>query len=143
MATTVFMSVFATGGRIARYGEFSIVYMHTGAFITTPIELLQHQNWARGRTSSGNAVRDRTAFTDRFETLLARVGSGLSTKGSRGLLQRIVKAMAAAAVPLESWNIPLNLNETMEMKKKPVPAVAPAVALVAVLDRAPGNGPAT
>lgn len=139
MATTVFMSVFATGGRIARYGEFSIVYMHTGAFITTPIELLQHQNWARGRTSSGNAVRDRTAFTDRFETLLARVGSGLSTKGSRGLLQRIVKAMAAAAVPLESWSVPLNLNETMEMKKKP----ALAVALVAVLDRAAGNGPAT
>ena len=135
MATTVLNSVFATGGRVARYGEFSIVYMHSGAFITTPMELIAHQNWARARVSCGNAVKDRNAFVDRFETLLARAGSGLATKGSRGLLQRIVKAMAAAAVPLEAWSIPLNLNESMEMKKKPEPmaAVAPG----------PGPGPAS
>ena len=127
MATTVLNSVFATGGRVARYGEFSIVYMHNGAFITTPMELVTHQNWARGRVSSGNAVRDRTAFVDRFETVLARVGSGLATKGSRGLLQRIVKAMIAAAVPMESWAVPLNLNESMEMKKKPAVPVPPVL----------------
>jgi hypothetical protein len=124
MAASVLNSVFGTGGRIARYGEFSIVYMHTGAFITTPMELMAQQNWARARVSCGNAVKDRNAFVDRFETVLARAGSGLSTKGSRGLLQRIVKAMTAAAVPLESWSIPLNLNESMEMKKK---AVVPAM----------------
>ena len=141
MATNVLNSVFATGGRVARYGEFSIVFMHSGAFITTPMELVTHQNWARGRTSSGNAVKDRTAFTDRFETLLARVGSGLATKGSRGLLARIVKSMIASALPLEQWSIPMNLNEGVEMKK-PKP-VAPVPAPVGVVGKPAVDEPRT
>jgi len=37
-----------------------------------------------------------------------------------------VKAMAAAAVPLEAWSIPRNLNEGVEMKKKAGPSTGPA-----------------
>jgi hypothetical protein len=118
MAATVLTSVLAHGGRTSRYGEFSIVHMHGCSFITTPMELTQMTNWARGRVSCGNPSRDRTAFTDRFETILARSGSGISTRGNRSVLSRIVKAMKASAVFLEEWMIPRDLNESMEMKKK-------------------------
>ena len=124
--STVLKSVFAAGGRVARYGDFSIVYMSSGAFVTTPVELVMNQNWARARTTFGNPAKDRMAFVDRFETVLARVGCGIATKGSRGLLQRIVKSMVASALPLEQWSIPRNLNESMEMKKKPGPDGAKA-----------------
>ena len=126
MSATILTSVLANGGRTSRYGEFTMVFMHGGGFITTPMEYMQMQNWARGRVSTGNPVRDRTAFVDRFETVLGRIGSGIATKGSRAILSRIVKAMKANAVFLEEWSVPRNLDETMEMKKPK--AAAPVVA---------------
>ena len=116
MSATVLTSVLAHGGRTSRYGEFTVVHMHGCSFITTPMELTQMTNWAR----------DRSTFTDRFETILARSGSGISTRGNRSVLARIVKAMKASAVFLEEWMIPRDLNESMEMKKKP-PAATDAV----------------
>lgn len=124
MSNTILTSVLANGGRVSRYGDFTILRMHATAFAATPIELMQHQNWARGRISSGNANRDRTAFTDRFDTIVARSGSGLRTKGSRGLLQRIVKSMKANGLILSEWSIPHDLNDGVEIKKKPQPAPA-------------------
>jgi hypothetical protein len=117
MAATILSSVQQHGGRVSRYGEFTMVFMHGGGFITTPMEYMQMQNWARGRVSSGSPVRDRTTFVDRFETMIGRVGSGISSKGSRGVLLRIVKAMKANAVFLEEWNVPRDLDAGMEMKK--------------------------
>ena len=131
MSATILTSVQAQGGRTSRYGEFTMVFMHGGGFITTPMEYMQMQNWARGRISTGNPVRDRTAFVDRFETILGRVGSGIATKGSKAILLRIVKAMKANAVFLEEWSVPRNLEEGVEMKK-----VAPIVARLA-----PGTAP--
>jgi hypothetical protein len=119
MSATVLSSVFASGGRTARYGDYTVVYMQGSAFITTPMEFIQMQNWARARQTCGNAVRDRTLFVDRFETLLARIGCGLTSKGNRTLLSRIVKSMKANAMFLEEWSIPRNLDEGVEMKKKP------------------------
>lgn len=131
MSATILTSVQAQGGRTSRYGEFTMVFMHGGGFITTPMEYMQMQNWARGRISTGNPVRDRTAFVDRFETILGRVGSGIATKGSKAILLRIVKAMKANAVFLEEWSVPRGLEEGVEMKK-----VAPIVARLA-----PGAAP--
>ena len=122
MSATVLTSVFQHGGRTSRYGEYTIVHMHGCSFITTPMEFSQMQNWARGRMSTGNPVRDRTSFTDRFETVLARVGSGLATKGSKLSLSRIVKAMKANAVFLEEWMVPHDLDQGVEMKKRTPPA---------------------
>ncbi len=87
------------------------------------------QNWARGRTSCGNPSRDRTAFTDRFETILGRSGSGVATRGNRSVLSRIVKAMKASSILLEEWMIPRDLDASMEMKKRkpPVPVAVAAV----------------
>lgn len=120
---TVYNSVTALGGRVARYGDFTVVFMNACAFATTPIELMQHHNWARSRVSCGNAVRDRASFADRFETVIARNGSGLRTRGSRGVLQRMVKSMKANALLMEEWSIPHDLNDSVEIKRKP--AVVP------------------
>jgi hypothetical protein len=130
VAATVLTSVLAHGGRTNRYGEFTVVHMHGCSFITTPMEYTQMQNWARGRTSCGNAPRDRTVFTDRFETILGRSGSGVATRGNRSVLARIVKAMKASSMMLEEWMIPRDLEAGMEMKRPKgwVPAARPQAA---------------
>lgn len=133
MAATVSTSVQAHGGRTTRYGEYTIVHMHGCSFITTPMEYLQNSNWARGRQSCGNPSRDRSAFVDRFETVIGRSGSGVATRGNPSALARIVKSMKANSVLLEEWLVPRNLDQGMEMKKKPAPPAARAVpAAVAV-----------
>lgn len=128
MAATVLTSVLAHGGRTARYGDFTVVHMHGCSFITTPMEFMQMQNWARARTSCGNPLRDRNSFVDKFETVLARVGGGVATRGNRSVLARIVKAMKASSMFLEEWSVPRDLNESMEMKRPKgwVPTPPPA-----------------
>lgn len=125
MSATVLTSVLAHGGRTGRYGEFTIVYMHGCTFITTPMEFMQQQNWARARMSCGSASRDRTTFVDRFETVLGRSGSGVATRGNPSVLARIVKAMKASSIFLEEWMVP---HESMAMKRPKgwVPAARPA-----------------
>lgn len=128
MSATVLSSVFAHGGRTSRYGEFTIVHMHGCSFITTPMEFAQMQNWARGRISCGNPSRDRTTFIDRFETVLARVGGGVATRGNRSVLGRILKAMKASSMFLEEWSVPRDINDGVEMKRPKgwAPAARPA-----------------
>ena len=75
------------------------------------------QNWARGRTSCGNPSRDRSAFIDRFETVLGRVSGGVATRGNRSVLARIVKAMKSSSMFLEEWMVPRDLDASMEMKR--------------------------
>ena len=130
MSATVLTSVLAHGGRTSRYGEFTVVHMQGCSFITTPMEYMQMQNWARGRTSTGNPSRDRTTFVDRFETVLARVGGGVATRGNRSVLARIVKAMKASSMFLEEWSVPRDLEQSMEMKRPKgwVPGGTPPVA---------------
>jgi hypothetical protein len=143
MAATILTSVFASGGRTARYGDFTVVFMHGASFITTPMELVMNQNWARGRVSSGNAVKDRTQFVERFETVLGRVGSGIASKGSRGLLARIVKSMKANALFLEEWSIPRDLEAGVEMKKKPVAPPQPVLAVAVAAEPAANEVPSS
>lgn len=123
MATfaNLLLGVFSGGGRTSRYGDFVVVTMSAAAFVATAMEYQRVQTWARARASLGNAQRDRTAFTDRFETLLARSGCGLATKGSRQVLSLIVKGMEQNGLPTNEWSVPQNLNEGVEIKKKPRP----------------------
>jgi hypothetical protein len=123
---SVYNTVFASGGGTSRYGEFTVVKLVNCSFITTPMEFQQVTSWARGRMSCGAAHRDRTTFMERFETIIARTGSGISTKGNRSVLSRIVKAMKANAMFLEEWSIPRDLDASMEIAKKKA-AVTPAV----------------
>ena len=114
MTASILTSVFAHGGRTSRFGEFTMVLMHGCRFIATPMEFSQMQNWARGRLTTGSEVRDRALFVERFETVLAGQGSGVSTRGNRPQLRRIVKAMKANAVGLEGWSIPHDLDQDVE-----------------------------
>jgi hypothetical protein len=108
MPATLLTSVFAGGGRASRYGDFTIVTLHGCCFATTPGEFQQQQGWARTRSSSGDAARDCAVFVDRFDTVIGRDGSGIASKGSRMALHRIIKAMKAAAVFMEGWDVPLD-----------------------------------
>jgi hypothetical protein len=120
-ASTIFASAFASGGGTSRYGDFVVVRMQNTSFVTTPMELQQVSTWARGRMSSGMPQRDRTVFVERFETIIGRIGSAVATRGSRGVLSRIVKSMKANALMASEWNIPHDLDVSMEIKRKPAP----------------------
>ena len=117
--TTILASVTAGGCRTSRLGDFVVVTLESMAFAVTALDFQQAQTWARSRTSVGNAHRDRGAFIDRFETILARSGGGIASKGSRPLLARIVKGMEQNGMLMAEWSIPHNINESVEMKKKP------------------------
>lgn len=124
MATlaNLLLGAFSGGGRTARYGDFVVVTMSAAAFVASALEYQRVQTWARARTSLGNAQRDRVAFTDRFETLLARSGCGIATKGSRQVLSRLVKGMEQNGLSVGEWAVPQNLHEGVEVKKKTQPA---------------------
>ena len=127
MAVTLnlLQSASSLGYRAARYGDFVVVTLQSAAFATTAQDHLQAENWARGRASLGNVQRDRTAYFDRHEILLARGGSGIATKGHRQVLQRLVKGMEQNGMQMNEWSVPHNINESVEIqKKKPVAAAA-------------------
>ena len=106
------------GGGTARYGDFILVKLPTGGFAATSQDYAMAQNWARGRLSSGNAYNDRCLFTDRFETLLARSGSGIATKGSRPVLRRMVAGLTQLGVQMSGYSIPVNIDESVEIERK-------------------------
>lgn len=125
MSATIFSIAF-NGGGSSRYADFVVVRMTNCTFITTPMELQQVSNWARGKMSSGTPNRDRTTFMERFETVIARTSSSMATRGNRGLLSRMVKGMKASSMLMAEWSIPHDLDASMEMKKRvPKPPVTP------------------
>lgn len=132
------LSAFSGGGRSTRYADFVVVTLPAGAFVATAMEFQQAQTWARARASMGNAQRDRSAFMDRFETLLARSGSGVATRGNRQALSRLVSGMLQGGLQLEGWSVPTNLNESVEIKKKAAPAESTPPAAVSSLPPARG-----
>lgn len=126
MSLSVLTSAFSQGGRITRYGDYTVVFLQACTFVTTPMEFVMAQNWARGRMSTGNPVRDRSAFVDRMDTVLARTGGGLATRGNRPALAKIVKSMLANAMLMADWSVPHDLNVSVEIKRKAVPAASAA-----------------
>lgn len=140
MALSIFQTVFASGTRATRYGDFTVITLSGCAFVTTPMELHQAESWGRSRPTTGNANRDRMSLLDRFQTVLARSGSGIATRGNRKQLSVMVESMKANGLQMDEWSVPTNLNESMEMKRKPKPEAAADVAPVADL---PAPSPST
>lgn len=123
MSATIYSTAF-NGGGSSRYADFVVVRLTNCTFITTPMELQQVSNWARGKMSTGTLSRDRTSFLERFETIIGRTSSSITTRGNRGLLQRMVKGMKASSILMAEWSIPHDLDASMEMKKRvPKPPV--------------------
>ncbi len=65
--------------------------------------------------------RTQVAAAPDFDTVLARSGSGIATKGSRSVLAMIVKGMEKNGLQMGDWSVPHNINESVEVKKKPKP----------------------
>ena len=116
------------GGRTSRNGDLVVVTLPAQAFVTTAQEFMQAQQWARSKQSNGIPHRDRTAFIERFETVIGRNGSGIATRGNPKALQRMVHSMEQLGIPLDDWMVPRALDEEgMQPRKKKVeePAVDP------------------
>lgn len=123
-STTIFASV-ENGGRFSRYGAFVMVVMPACAFVATAADFQQARQWASSKSSSGTPNRDRTSFIERFEHLIARSGSGISTKGNSAVLASLVKSMAANGLQLGDWDIPQRIaDDTKEIKYRPGSSLA-------------------
>jgi hypothetical protein len=119
-------SAMSAGGRCARYGDFVVVYLQSLSFATTAQDFQMVQRWARGRRSCGNVHRDRSSFVDHFEFVIARTGSGIASKGSKAVLQRIVNGMNQNGMQISEWQVPQSLFESVEIRRKAKPAETPA-----------------
>jgi hypothetical protein len=121
---TLLLSAFAGGSSTSRHGDSVMVRFPASSFAASALEYRRAQLWASGRPSCGNSQRDRTVFTDRFETLLARNGSGLATKGSRAALRGLVQTLTQSGVEMGAWSIPTGLNDSVEIaRRKPLPVL--------------------
>ena len=117
VSQTLHQSAF-NGARTTRYGDVVLVVMESISFFTTAQDFQMASQWARSKQSLGSANKDRSAFANKFETLVARTGSGVATKGSNKVLAKIVEQMETAGMDLKEWMIPHNIHESMEVVKK-------------------------
>lgn len=106
------------GGRVSRNGDFVVVTLQNLSFVIPSVEFQQVQQWARSRVSNGIPHRDRADFVNRFETLLARQGCGIATKGSNKALATIVQKMEQAGLSLDEWMIPRGIFDSVEIQRK-------------------------
>ncbi len=126
LVLNLLLSALSGGGRTSRYGDWVVVTLPAMAFATSAQEFQQVQAWARARSSLGNVHRDRSFFVARFETILARTGAGIATRGSRPVLQRLIAGLKQGGLQMDEWSIPHNIDESVEIKRKtPGPQPAP------------------
>ena len=105
-------------GRVSRNGDFVVVTLQALSFVVPAVEYQQVQQWARSRVSNDIPHRDRADFVNRFETLLARQGCGIASKGSNKMLAAIMQNMEQAGLSLDEWMIPQGIYDSVEIKKK-------------------------
>lgn len=103
---TLFDGASSQGYRIKRVDDVVVITMQGAAFATTARDHTQVQQWARARASMGNAHRDRTAYCDQHQTLLARNRGGLVTKGSIDALMHLIRTMRHCGMSMEEWAVP-------------------------------------
>ncbi|TXH05649.1 MAG: hypothetical protein E6R07_02245 [Nevskiaceae bacterium] len=129
MSKTLLDSVF-NGGRSSRNGDLVVVMLPSQSFVTSAQEFMQAQQWARSKQSNGFPNRDRAAFIERFDTLVARNGAGVATRGHPKVLKRMVALMEQQGMAMEDWMIPRFVDDEIKRKEKPedeaeAPAAAP------------------
>lgn len=122
---TLLLSAFSGGSTSSRHGDFVMVKFPATTFAASAMDFHLVRTWARGRLSLGNPQRDRVAFIERFETLLARGGSGIATKGNRPALRQLVSGLTQVGIAIGEWSVPHNIDESMEVKRR-APNTTPA-----------------
>jgi hypothetical protein len=115
---TVLLSAFSGGSSSSRHGDFVVVKFPATTFAASAMDFHLVRTWARGRSSLGSPQRDRVAFIERFETLLARGGSGVATKGNRPALRLLVRGLTQVGAVIGEWSVPHNLDESMEAQRR-------------------------
>lgn len=97
--------------QVSRYGELvQLVMPGEGALIVPTAEFTFAQKWAQRRNSTGSPIRDRALVLEKLDTVIARSGSLVSTRGSRKPLETLVRAMRGAGFAPEEWNLPADLK---------------------------------
>ncbi|MEC9358135.1 MAG: hypothetical protein VX836_09730 [Pseudomonadota bacterium] len=97
--------------QVSRYGELvQLVMPGEGALIVPTTEFTFVQKWAQRRNSTGSPIRDRALVLEKLDTVIARSGSLVSTRGSRKPLETLVRAMRGAGFAPEEWNLPTDLK---------------------------------
>jgi hypothetical protein len=116
---SLLLSAFSGGGTTARHGDTVIVKFPASTFAASAVDYRRVENWARARLSIGNPQRDRAAFVDRFENVLARSGGGIATRGNRPALRLLIRTLTQAGVLMDQWSVPHNIDESMEVARRP------------------------
>ncbi|MCC2655699.1 MAG: hypothetical protein K0Q76_807 [Panacagrimonas sp.] len=116
---SLLVSAFSGGGTTSRHGDTVVVKFPASTFATNSVDYKRVESWARARLSIGNANRDRAAFVDRFENLLARSGGGIATRGNRPALRLLITGLKQAGMEMDQWSVPHNINESVEATKRP------------------------
>lgn len=97
--------------QLSRYGDIVLLVMPgEGAILVPGADFSVAQKWAQRRHSTGSPMRDRALFLDRFDTVVARSGSLVSTRGSRKPLEGLVRAMRSAGLSPDEWSLPADLK---------------------------------
>lgn len=104
--------------QVSRFAELvHLVMPGEGALIVPSDDYNVAHKWAQRRHSTGSAMRDRALLLEKLDTVIARSGSLVSTRGSRRPLEKLVQAMRSAGFSPEEWSLPPDL------KSPPKPAV--------------------
>lgn len=124
-----------TGGRVIKQPQLvQFIVDGNGAMVTSTQDFYQVEKWANSRYGSGNRLADRNRFLEQIQTLVARPGSFVSTKGSTKPLEDLCKLMKAAGYDLAEWQLPPELKD---MDRPPV--AKPVKKAEAVADEPEGS----
>lgn len=117
------------GGNIRRYGDMVVLALPSMGLVTTQQDMQQAQCWGRSKISSGILHKDRTSLIERIETVIARMNSGCTTRGSNKTIAGLVKIMKSSGMDLDSWVIPKAVLDELFPRKGPPaqPKRAPVV----------------
>lgn len=116
------------GGHTQSIGMVTLIVLGRGrgAFVAPVFDASVARKWAEGRDATGIEYRDMTQFMDRFETLIARSGCPLVTRGHPVKLIELAKEMKSAGYELSEWSLPQEVMDAFKRKKpepeKPVAA---------------------
>lgn len=102
-------------GRVIRQGEIVHWVMDgSGAVVVPAQDFLIAQKWGQSRTGSTNVVTDRGRFLEKFETLIARPGSFVSTRGNTRSLASLAKVMIASGYDMSEWGLPFDVKQALK-----------------------------
>lgn len=120
--TLTLLQAVTSAGRVVRQGPLvQFIIDGNGAMVMPTLDFFTVEKWANSKFASGNRMADRTRFLDQIQTLVARPGSFISTRGSSKTLEDLARLMKANGYDLNEWQLPPELKN---LGKPPPPEAA-------------------